>query len=218
MTGGIRSDGGRLTGITTRAGGDVRGDAVVVAAGPWSGELTSRLAAPLPVRPRRGMVLVTSRMPHRIFHKVYDGDYVGAVGSDAAALQTSTVVESTAAGTVLIGSSRQQIGFDTRLQVPVLREIAAKATVLFPFLADMPVMRCYGGFRPFVPDHLPVIGPDHRLPGLWHATGHEGAGIGLSVATGELLRDLMLGHEPAIDPAPFSPARPSLAAHLEEVA
>ncbi|NEE03352.1 NAD(P)/FAD-dependent oxidoreductase [Phytoactinopolyspora halotolerans] len=216
-TGGIRSDGGRLTGIVTTAG-ELRADAVVVAAGPWSGEVTARLDAPLPVRPRRGMVLVTSRMPHRIFHKVYDGDYVGAVGSDDAALQTSTVVESTAAGTVLIGSSREHVGFDSRLRVAALREIAAKATALFPFLADIPVMRSYGGFRPFVPDHVPVIGPDHRLRGLWHATGHEGAGIGLSVATGELLRDLMLGHEPQIDPAPFSAARPSLAPHLEEVA
>ena len=48
---------------------------------------------------------------------------------------------------------------------------------LFPGLAGVPVMRAYGGFRPFVADHLPVIGADHRLPGLWHATGHEGAGI-----------------------------------------
>ena len=37
-------------------------------------------------------------------------------------------------------------------------------------------MRAYVGFRPYAPDHLPVIGPDPRLLGLWHATGHEGAG------------------------------------------
>jgi glycine/D-amino acid oxidase-like deaminating enzyme len=163
------------------------------------------------------MVLVTSRMPHRIYRKVYDADYVGAVGSGDAQLQTSAVVESTASGTVLIGSSRQQIGFDARLQVPVLRAVAARALALFPFLAGMSVMRAYGGFRPFMPDHLPVIGPDPRLPGLWHATGHEGAGIGLSLATGELLRDLMSGSRPAVDPAAFAVDRPSLAAHLREV-
>jgi glycine/D-amino acid oxidase-like deaminating enzyme len=208
---------GNLVGIRT-ARRELRADAVIVAAGPWSGEVSRHLGARLPVKPRRGMVLVTARMPHRIRHKVYDGDYVGAVGSNDAALQTSSVVESTAAGTVLIGSSRQQIGFDPTLQVAVLRELARKAIGLFPFLGEMTVMRSYGGFRPFVPDHLPVIGADPRMPGLWHAAGHEGAGIGLSLATAELLRDLLTGAAPAIDPAPFSPGRASLAPYLESVA
>lgn len=214
VTGPVLGREGRLVGVETTAGA-VPAGAVVVAAGPWSGDVAGRLGVALPVRPRRGMVLVTSRMPHRIFRKVYDADYVGAVGSGDAALQTSAVVESTASGTVLIGSSRQQIGFDERLQVSVLREVAARALVLFPFLSGMSVMRAYGGFRPYMPDHLPVIGPDPRLPGLWHATGHEGAGIGLSLSTAELLRDLMLGGRPAIDPAAFAVDRPSLAAALE---
>jgi glycine/D-amino acid oxidase-like deaminating enzyme len=157
-------------------------------------------------------------MPHRIFHKVYDGDYVGAVGSDAGDLQVSSVVESTAAGTVLIGSSRQQKGFDSRLEVEVLGQLAAKALRLFPFLAGAQVMRSYGGFRPFMPDHLPLIGEDPRLPGLWHATGHEGAGIGLSLATAELVRDLMLGAPTRIDAAPFQASRASLLPHLTGVA
>jgi glycine/D-amino acid oxidase-like deaminating enzyme len=205
--------GGRLAGVQTSAG-PVAARHVVLAAGPWSGEVAGRLGAPLPVLPRRGMVLVTARMPHRIFHKVYDADYVGAVESGDADLRTSSVVECTPAGTVLIGSSRERIGFDERLRISVLREIAAKALNLFPFLAGVPVIRAYGGFRPYLPDHLPVIGPDPRLPGLWHATGHEGAGIGLSVATAELLHDLLLGRTPAIDAAPFSPDRPTLAPYL----
>ena len=118
---------------------------------------------------------------------------------------------------MLIGSSRQQVGFDARFRVDVLSEIAAKAIRLFPFLADAAVMRSYGGFRPFTPDHLPVIGEDPRMPGLWHATGHEGAGIGLSLATAELIRDLMQGHPTRIDAAPYSAARTSLAPFLEAV-
>jgi glycine/D-amino acid oxidase-like deaminating enzyme len=149
-------------------------------------------------------------MPHRVFHKVYDADYVGAVGSSAAALQTSSVIESTAGGTVLVGSSRRQQGFDASLDLEAAAEIAAKAARVFPFLADASVMRVYGGFRPFMPDHLPVIGPDATVPGLWHATGHEGAGVGLSLGTAELLTALIGGAEPAVDPAPFSPRRPSL--------
>ncbi len=212
LMGPILSD-GMLIGVVTDRG-ELRADAVVIAAGPWSGDVASTLGLSLPVRPRHGMVLVTSRMKQRVFHKVYDADYVGAVGSGDAALQTSSVVESTASGTVLIGSSRQQIGFDSRLRPDTISELAAKAIRLFPFLADQAIMRTYGGFRPFMPDHLPLVGADPRLPGLWHATGHEGAGIGLAPITGELLAAMITGTEPVIDPLPYSPARSSLAPYL----
>lgn len=214
VTGPILDSAGALIGVKTPVG-DLRASRVLIAAGPWSGEVAALLGVHLPVRPRRGELLVTSRMPHRIFHKVYDADYVSAVGSDDSALQTSSVIESTAGGTVLIGSSRQQVGFDARLRVDALSEIAAKALRLFPFLAGAAVIRSYGGFRPFMPDHLPVIGEDPRMPGLWHAAGHEGAGIGLSLATAELLTALMLERPTPLDASPFSAARASLAPHLE---
>lgn len=199
---GALRDGDRLAGVLTRDR-QVRADAVVVAAGPWSGHVVQQLGSTLPVLPRRGMVLVTTRMPHRVRHKVYDADYVGATQSSEVDLQTSAVVESTAAGTVLIGSSREQVGFDDRLRVAVLRELAAKAVRLFPFLAGASAMRAYLGFRPYVPDHLPVIGADPRLPGLWVATGHEGAGIGLGPVTGELIAAQLLGTPAPLDPHPF---------------
>lgn len=208
---------GALVGVMTDRG-EFRADATVIAAGPWSGEVASTLGVTLPVRPRHGMVLVTSRMPQRVFHKVYDADYVGAVGSGDAALQTSSVVESTPSGTVLIGSSRHQIDFDSRLRPDTISEIAAKAIRLFPFLADTAIIRTYGGFRPFMPDHLPLVGADHRLPGLWHATGHEGAGIGLAPVTGELLAAMISGSVPTLEPTPYSPSRASLAPYLSAVA
>ncbi|WP_197684120.1 NAD(P)/FAD-dependent oxidoreductase [Allokutzneria albata] len=178
--------------------------AVVNACGPWSGAFSRAAGAAIDIQPRRGVVLVTVPLPpNTVRHKVYDADYVGAVASGDADLQTSTVVESTQAGTVLVGSSRQRVGFDDSLRVEVLRELARKAVRLFPFLADVQIMRSYGGFRPYAPDHLPVIGEDHRLPGLWHATGHEGAGIGLAAATGQLLAELFTGQAPHVDPVPF---------------
>jgi glycine/D-amino acid oxidase-like deaminating enzyme len=184
--------------------------AVVNAAGPWAGQLGERLGVPLPVQPRRGLILVTAPLPPIVRHKVYDADYVGAVMSSDAALQTSTVVESTAAGPILIGSSRQRIGFSNRIDPAVLSLIAAKAIRLFPALRNVPIMRAYGGLRPYLPDHLPVIGPDPRVPGVWHATGHEGAGIGLAPATGRLLAELLAGTSPHLDPAPFRVDRPGL--------
>jgi glycine/D-amino acid oxidase-like deaminating enzyme len=206
---GARMRGDRIVGVDTTAG-PIEADAVVVCAGPWSGEVAARLGTRVDIRPRRGTILVTTPMRQRIHHKVYDADYVGAVGSGDAALQTSTVVESTPAGTVLIGSSRERVGFDETGTLPALAEIAAKATRLFPFLADVQLLRTYAGFRPFAPDHLPVIGPDARVEGLFHASGHEGAGIGLAPATAALIVHHVLGVAAPFDPEPFLHTRPSL--------
>ncbi|NUT97426.1 MAG: FAD-binding oxidoreductase [Saccharothrix sp.] len=199
----------RVTGVRTPTG-TIPCHAVVNACGPWAGALVDR--ARLAIMPRRGIVLVTAPLPPVVRHKVYDADYVGAVASGDAALQTSGVVESTRAGTVLIGSSRQRVGFTERFEVPVLKALARKAVTLFPVLAGVPVMRAYGGFRPYAPDHLPVIGEDPRLPGLWHATGHEGAGIGLAAATGLLVAELLTGRTPHVDPEPFRVDRPEVMA------
>lgn len=207
----LRSAGGRVAGVETDAGVVACG-AVVNACGPWAGAFSSLAGAPIQILPRRGMILVTGPLPECVRHKVYDADYVGAVGSGDADLQTSTVVESTRAGTVLIGSSRERIGFDDAVRVKVLRELARKAVGLFPFLGEVPVMRAYGGFRPYAPDHLPVIGADPRVEGLWHATGHEGAGIGLAASTGRLITELFVGLEPHVDPTPFRVDRPALLA------
>ena len=76
----------------------------------------------------------------------------------------------------------------------------------------MNVIRSYGGFRPYLPDHLPIIGPDPRLSGLWHATGHEGAGIGLAIVTADLLTAQFLDRTPICPPRPFRLDRPSLCA------
>ncbi|SEF37449.1 Glycine/D-amino acid oxidase [Amycolatopsis pretoriensis] len=203
--------GGRITGI--RVPGEViEADIVVNAAGPWAGEVSARLGAPIAVRPRRGEVLVTTPMPGAIRHKVYDADYVGAVGSGDGELQTSAVVESTRGGTVLIGSSRRRVGFDDRIVPSVLSAIAATALRLFPSLADAAVMRAYGGFRPYVDDHLPVLGEDPRLANLWHATGHEGAGIGLSVGTARLVRELVTGSALSMPVEEFTVDRPAVVA------
>ncbi|WP_348652235.1 FAD-dependent oxidoreductase [Streptomyces sp. 71268] len=208
---GVRRDRhGRVRAVRT-ARGDVPCGAVVNACGPWAGSFADAAGAPLPVAPRRGLVLVTAPLPAgTVRHKVYAADYVGAVGAADADLRVSTVVEATRAGTVLIGSSRQRVGFDPAIPVAVLRALARGATTLFPPLAAVPVLRAYGGFRPYTPDHLPVIGPDPRRAGLWHATGHEGAGIGLAAATGDLLAELLTGEPPHLDPAPFRVDRPGL--------
>ena len=202
-------DADRVRGVLTPTG-RIDADAVVNCAGPWAGDAAALFGSTLDIRPRRGTILVTAPMPQRVFHKVYDADYVGAVGSGDAALQTSTVVESTPGGTVLIGSSRERVGFSDEGLLEPLAEIADKATRLFPFLRDTMLLRTYFGFRPYAPDHLPAIGPDARIAGLFHAAGHEGAGIGLAPTTGALIAHAVLGAQPPLDPTPFLPARATL--------
>jgi glycine/D-amino acid oxidase-like deaminating enzyme len=198
--------GDRVVGVRTDAG-DVPAGAVVNAAGVAAGELAALAGASLPVAPRRGFVLVTEPLPRVVRHKVYAADYVTKVASGTAGLEVSPVVEGTRAGTVLIGSSRERVGLSRRYDLTAPRRIAARAIALFPFLAEVRALRVYHGFRPYLPDHLPAVGPDPRAPGLWHACGHEGAGIGLSMATGELVAALLSGERPAVDPRPFAPDR-----------
>lgn len=197
---------GRVAAVRTR---DARHPttSVVNAAGTWAGAVADLCGAPVPVLPRRGFVLVTEPLPRVVRHKVYSADYVANVASDAAGLEASAVVEGTRGGTVLIGASRERVGFSPTLSVDVVRRLAAQAVRLFPVLADVRLLRVYRGYRPYCPDHLPVIGADPRVPGLFHACGHEGAGIGLAPATGEMIRSLLTGAVPEVDPAPFDPMR-----------
>ncbi|HEY1572791.1 MAG TPA: FAD-binding oxidoreductase [Pseudonocardiaceae bacterium] len=196
----------RVTGVRTTAG-DVPADAVVNAAGTWGGEIAALAGAPVPILPRRGFVLVTEPLPVLVRHKVYAADYVADVAADTAGLRTSPVIEGTKAGTILIGASRERVGFDRTPSLPALRSLAAGAVRLFPVLADVAVLRAYTGFRPYCPDHLPVIGPDPRRPGLLHACGHEGAGIGLAPATGALVAELLTGVAPSMAVDAFRPDR-----------
>ncbi|MBE1584868.1 NAD(P)/FAD-dependent oxidoreductase [Nonomuraea angiospora] len=206
VTGFIRK-GDRVAGVRTPQG-DVLGDAVINAAGTWGGEVAALAGVELPILPRRGFILVTEPLPQPLIrHKVYTAAYVTNVASDSEGLETSAVVEGTPAGTVLIGASRERVGFDRTTSVPVLARLAEQAVALFPALREVRAIRSYCGFRPYCPDHLPVIGADPRVPGLYHACGHEGAGIGLAPATGHLLAQVLTGSPTDLDLRPFRPDR-----------
>jgi D-hydroxyproline dehydrogenase subunit beta len=185
----------------------IRARHVVNAAGPWAANVPGLAGFTMPVSPRRGYILVTEPVGELVRHKVYTANYVDQVASDDAGMRVATVVEGTPAGTILIGSTRDRVGFNRAIELDALRSLASGAVRLFPVLRDVRVIRAYHGFRPFSPDHLPLIGADPTVPGLFHAHGHEGAGIGLAPATGYLIAELLAGDQPSVGLAPFDPAR-----------
>ncbi|WP_404867762.1 NAD(P)/FAD-dependent oxidoreductase [Kitasatospora griseola] len=201
-----RGPDGAIRGVVTERR-ELAAPAVVNAAGTWGGAVAELAGVRLPVLPRRGFVLVTEPLPRLVRRKVYAADYVADVASGSADLQSSAVVEGTPAGPVLIGASRERVGFDRTLSPEVLHRLAAQAVALFPVLRTVAVQRAYRGFRPYLPDHLPAIGHDARVPGLYHACGHEGAGIGLAPATGLLIARQLAGEAVEFELAPFRPER-----------
>ncbi len=202
-----RDSNGDISALVTSGGKVAVGRWVVNAAGPWAGELAGRLGAQIPVAPRRGHVLVTEPLPPLVRRKVFEASYVGSVHQADAERACSSVIEETAGGTMLLGSSRESVGFSYELDPDVVAAIARRAVAVVPPLAGARLMRAYVGFRPATPDRLPIIGPDSSVGRLLHATGHEGAGVGLAQVTAEMVQSLVLGEPPALDIAPFAPDR-----------
>jgi D-hydroxyproline dehydrogenase subunit beta len=202
-----RDNNGDISALVTSAGKVAVGRWVVNAAGPWAGELAGRLGARIPVAPRKGHVLVTEPLPPLVRRKVFEASYVGSVHRTDAERTCSSVIEETAGGTMLLGSSRESVGFSYDFDADVVATVARRAIAIVPGLAGARLMRAYVGFRPATPDRLPIIGSDTSVGRLLHATGHEGAGVGLAQVTAEMVQSLVLGEPPALDIVPFAPDR-----------
>jgi glycine/D-amino acid oxidase-like deaminating enzyme len=201
---------GRAAGVLLRGGERAPSGAVVLAAGAWSASLAAHAGLTLPLEPRWGQLLRLSARradPRLIRHKVIDGSYLASVVSAEPGLQVTSVLETTWEGDVLVGSSRARRGFDTAVDPAVSEAMLARAARLVPRLRTLTVAAAWAGLRPWLPDHLPAIGPSARVPGLWLATGHEGAGVALGPVTGRLVAQAMCGEEPLVGLAPFHPDR-----------
>jgi len=199
----------RVTGLRT-SDGVVACAAAVIAAGPWSRALAEAAGVALPLEPRKGQ-LVRLAAPTRderfIRHKVVEAGYLGSVASVDAGLQVTTVLETTWEGDVLVGSSRERRGFDLSVDDAVSDAMLEQGFALMPGLRALRRDAAWAGLRPWLPDHLPAIGPSNAAAGLWLATGHEGSGVALGPVTGRLVAQLYAGEAPIVDPAPFSPDR-----------
>jgi glycine oxidase len=110
-------------------------------------------------------------------------------------------------GRLIAGSTTELVGYDRRLTPAGIASIVGRAEEIMPAFTGQPVLEMWAGLRPRAADCLPVLGADPVISGLIHATGHYRNGVLLAPLTGQLVADLVTGTEPAVDLAPFSPAR-----------
>lgn len=177
--------------------------AVVVIA---TGVQAPRLLPELPIIPRRGHLVITDQHSGLIHHQLVESGYLRSAHSfDGASVAFN--IQPRPNGQLLIGSSRELVGFTSGLNRPLLRQMLNRAVELVPGLRGTRALRSWTGYRPATPDKLPLIGPWGGDRSLWVAAGHEGLGITMALTTAELVAAGILGTRPPVDPSPFLPDR-----------
>ncbi|KXH80713.1 FAD-binding oxidoreductase [Sporosarcina sp. HYO08] len=187
---------------------------VVNAGGIWAPKLGEMVGLEIPIHPRKGQIIVASRQQPVGIRKVMEFGYLISKFGGERTVDPMTekygvalVFEPTEAQNFLIGSSRQFVGFDTRVNHEVTKYIAKRAVRFYPKIADMTVIRTYAGLRPWTEDHLPIVSKVEEIPGYYIAAGHEGDGISLAAVTGKLIEELITGKETCIPTEPLRLSR-----------
>lgn len=189
-------------GVELADGSRIAAGRSVNAAGPWSPDL----ADGLPVRKRKGHLVITDRAPGFVKHQIVELGYLKSahsMGKDSVAFN----IQPRATGQMLIGSSRQFDAADSAVDYVILDRMLQRALEYLPGLGNLSALRAWTGHRAATPDKLPVIGPSVESDRIWLATGHEGLGITTSLGTARLLADLLLNRKPGIAAEPFAPSR-----------
>jgi glycine/D-amino acid oxidase-like deaminating enzyme len=189
-------------GVLLEDGSRISADRSVNAAGPWS----PTLAHGLPVRKRKGHLLITDRHKDYVHHQIVELGYLKSahsMGKSSVAFN----IQPRKTGQMLIGSSRQFDEEDAVVDQEILNRMLKRAVEYLPTLGKLSANRVWTGHRAATPDKLPIIGPSMESDKIWLATGHEGLGITTSVGTGRLLADLVTGKPTEIPAEPFLPSR-----------
>jgi glycine/D-amino acid oxidase-like deaminating enzyme len=179
-----------------------RADVVVRATGAGVTQLTPQL----PIVPRKGHLAITDRYPRFCRHQIVETGYL----TSAHVMSNESVafnVQPRRTGQLLIGSSRELVGWNGSINRAVLTKMLDRAVSFMPRLAGLSVLRVWTGFRPTTADKLPLIGWWPEITGLLVAAGHEGLGITTATGTAEIIASLVTGERTSLDPMPFAPSR-----------
>ena len=180
---------GRLSALTTDQG-EVAVSQVVIAAGAFSRRLAAQAGSPVPLDTERGyhMMLPDPQVDVRL--PMLTGG--GAVTPMQGGLRLAGTVE--LAGTEAAPNWSRADKILERMQrlLPGLQADGAERWM---------------GFRPSMPDSLPVLGPAGQADNVWLAFGHGHLGLTQAAVSGRLIADLMAGRTPVVDPAPYAADR-----------
>jgi glycine/D-amino acid oxidase-like deaminating enzyme len=166
--------------------GTFSADKVVLAAGLGSVPLAVSLGLTAPLRPERGQILVTERLA-------------------AMALPTATDIRQSGNGTVLIGATNDDVGFNVDASADAAATLAARATRILPALANVRLVRTWSGLRILSPDNAPIYQQSEMHPGAFLITCHSGVTLA-AVHAGEIARGVLDGALPG-SARPFHPSR-----------
>jgi len=131
---------------------------LVLAAGVGIPRLASMLDMQMPVRPQRGQILVTERL-QPLLPLPING------------------IRQTREGSFMFGESNEEVGFDTRVTVDVISNIARRAIEAFPGLAGVRIVRAWGALRPLTPDEYPLYCESDDFPGAFVVSSHSGVSL-----------------------------------------
>ncbi len=161
-------------------------DKVVIAAGLGTEHLARMVGLDVPVRPERGQVLVTERTSP-VFPYPMSG------------------LRQTDEGTVMIGATREDVGYDTGTTVQGFAGMTRRAIASFPFLAQLRLVRGWGALRVLTPDGGPVYAESESHPGAYVATCHSG--VTLASMHANLLPRWVLENRRPSELSTFGPER-----------
>jgi glycine/D-amino acid oxidase-like deaminating enzyme len=180
--------------ITNR--GKIPTGAVVIATGAWSSQLGDLIGLNIPVIPRKGTLIVTVPVQQELIRTkvILAAGYMDAIKSSCSCdIAVAANIQQMPNGNLLLGSSRQFVGFDTDVDPAVIIAIVRRNLRFFPILSDVMAIRFWAGCRPYTPDLLPIISTVEEIKGLFLACGHEGIGITEGPITGKLIYQLVTG-------------------------
>ena len=206
---------GVVTGVTTADGRSFSAaKAVVNACGARAGQVAALAGLDLPIRPRKGQLAITQPIGPFLKATVQCARYnvikfrpEAVTDPSSLRLGASLSIEQQENGSLVIGGTRELVGFDTDNTFEAVEVMLRRAARFFPRLKDVGIVRCFAGVRPYTPDGLPLLGPVTSLPHFYMAAGHEGDGIALSPITGKLIAELIAEGTCSFDLTAFSPDR-----------
>jgi D-amino-acid dehydrogenase len=178
--------------ISTVSGRVVDADVVVLAAGAWSRGLARQLGARVPLDTERGYHLMLPPAEPGLRRPVIHGE--GAF-----------ILVPMEEG-VRLASQVEFAGLDAPPDFRRVRGLLPTAKRMLPSLTTEE-RSAWLGFRPSLPDSLPVIGPSPGLPDAYLAFGHGHLGLTEGPLTGRLIADLVAGRDPGFDLSPYRPGR-----------